>query len=233
MTNISLLEMARTKKRGVREATIEILSREFPLSVKKIYNKVKKEYNLSVTYQAVFKTIKEMLSENIIKEENKEYLINIIWINELENELNRVKQKYVGEEKEDIMQDRVNNFVAELGPKIKEYIGKDDACVIGVSGGGRIFGLALFKYLLREGIAIKYFDINWIDRLSKGKALLNKEDVIGKKIILVDSEIYSGRTYEVMMAYINKVKHKYSIKGVKFVADRDIPKLADFSRVRS
>jgi len=231
MSNISLLEMGKTKKRSVREAIISILSREFPLSIRKIYSKVKKEYNLDVTYQAIFKTIKEMLDDNILEKLDKEYRLNINWIKQLENEVDIIKKNYLGDSKEssDNLQSRINKFVAEIGPKIKEYIGKDEVCVIGVSGGGRLFGLALFKYLLREGLIIKYFDINWIDKLSEGKNMLNKEEVSGRKLILVDSEIYSGKTYETIMAYINKVKYKYNIKGIKFVVDRDTLGLADFS----
>lgn len=229
---ISLIDMGRTKKRNVRESIISILSREFPLSLMKIYNKVKKDYSLDVTYQAVFKVVKEMLNDGIIERREKEYQLNVKWIKELENELDIIKKSYVGDSKEssEDIQRRINEFVAKIGPKIKEWISQDPACVIGVSGGGRLFGLALFKYLLREGIAIKYFDINWIDKLSKGKNMLNKEDVSGKKLILIDSEIYSGRTYETVMAYMNKVKNKYNLKGIKFVVDRDTLGLADFSR---
>jgi len=230
MANISLLDMKKTKKRNVREAIISVLGRKFPLSIKKIYNEINKEYKLGVTYQAVFKLIKEMAEENMLDKIEKEYQLNMGWIKDLENELSIIKKNYTGEKpKEDSMQKRTNKFVSKLGPEIKEYAGKDKVCIIGVSGGGRIFGMALFKYLLRESINAKYFDINWIDQLSKGRALLKKEGVRSKKIILVDSEIYSGKTYEIVMAYMNKIKEKFNIKEIKFVVDRDVAGLADFS----
>ena len=76
MTGISLLEMGKTKKRNVRETIISILSREYPLSIKKIFNKVKKEYHLDVTYQAVFKLIKEMIEDSVLEKSDKEYKLN-------------------------------------------------------------------------------------------------------------------------------------------------------------
>lgn len=229
MANISLLEMGNTKKRGTREAIISILSREFPLSIKKIYNQVKKEYHSELTYQAVFKLVKEMMQDNILEKSDKEYKLNINWIKQLENEIGVIKKNYGGGGKEvnENLQGRINEFVAKLGPKIKEYIGKDEACVLGVSGGGRIFAMGLLKYLLREGTNVKYSELSWLDQ--EKNPLIKKEDVEGKKVILVDSEIYSGDTYKIVMEKFSLLKNKFKIKDIKFVADKDVRSLADFS----
>lgn len=231
MTNISLLDMGKIKKRSVRETIISILSREFPLSIKKIYNKVKKEYNLNVTYQAVFKIIKEMIEDNILEKFDKEYKLNISWIKELENEISIIKKNYLNEanNSEEPLQSRINNFISKLGPKIKECIGKDKACIMAVSGGGRLFAMPLFKYLLKEGKDVKYNEINWLPHSKIKSPLFEKENLKNKKLILVDSEIYSGTTYHTVMENFNKIKKKFNIKDIKFVADRDIGGLADFS----
>ena len=97
--NISILDMGKTKKRNVRESIISILSRDYPLSIRKIYNSVKKEYKLDVTYQAVFKLVKEMLGDNILQKADSEmeYQLNIEWIKQLEDELRIIKEKYYRE----------------------------------------------------------------------------------------------------------------------------------------
>lgn len=233
MTNISLLEMRKTKKRNVREAIISVLGRKFPLNMKKIYNEINKEYKLGVTYQAVFKLIKEMTEENILEKSDREYKLNINWIKQLENELDIIKKIYSEEKQEtNSVQSRINEFVAKLGPKIRKYIGKDNACIVGISGGGKLFAMSLLKYLLREGLNARYVEIDWLSQ-KHGNKILAMEDVKNRKVILVDSEVYSGTTYRVIMEKLNKVRTKLKIKEIKFVADRDLAGLADFARFRN
>ena len=231
MSNISLLEMGKTKKRGVREATISILSREFPLSIRKVYNKVKKEYNLDVTYQAIFKTIKGMLDDNILEKSEKEYKLNINWIKQLENELDIIKKNYLGDSKEklDDLQNRINKFVAEIGPKIKEYVGKDEACVVGVSGGGFNYSIALWKYLKREGLNINFVKLDKTEVIKGDKIKLEKKEFENKKVIIADGAIYTGTTYRAIISKIDSLKKKFKIKEIKYAVPYDTLGLADFS----
>lgn len=235
MTKISLLEMGKIKKRNVRETIISILSKEFPLSIKKIYNKVKKEHNLDVTYQAVFKIIKEMIEDNILEKLDKEYKLNINWIKDLENELKIIKRNYIQDDNvsDEPLQKRINEFIFELGPKIKEYIGKDQACLIGITtGGGIIFGTALFRYLLKEGIKITYSEYDQIKESINEKLTIPKEKIENKKVIIIDSSIYSGKTYNLIMEKFAKNKKSFNIKDIKYAADKDLIGLADFSRAK-
>lgn len=234
MTNISLLEMGKIKKRNVRETIISILSNEFPLNIRKIYNKVKKEHNLNVSYQAVFKIIKEMVDDRILEKIEREYKLNIKWIKEVENELNMIKKNYNKEtdsSKENPMHNRISLFVSEIGPKIKEYAGKDELCVIAVSGGGKLFANALVIYLLKEGLNPKYYEINWLSK-DDDESFFKKIDMKDKKLLFVDSAIYSGITYRRTIEKITKVKNKIGIKDIKFAVDTDTQGLADFSRIR-
>ena len=63
----------------VKEAIISILSMEWPLSAKKLYLRVRKA-GLEVTYQAVHKTLKELLSGEIVEWEDKKYKLSLRWI---------------------------------------------------------------------------------------------------------------------------------------------------------
>jgi|WetSurMetagenome_2_1015567.scaffolds.fasta_scaffold175982_2 hypoxanthine phosphoribosyltransferase len=230
MTNISLLDMGRIKKRSVREAIISILSREFPLSIKKVYNKVKKEYHLDVTYQAVFNIIKDMTDDQVIEKLDREYKLNMNWIKQLEDELKIIQYNYLGDSyiSTDSYQEVINSFISGIGPKIKDYIGKDEACLVAVSGGGKLFGMALWKYLLKEGIKLNFVEFNAIEEAAKPRISLKKEDVNGKKVMIIDSAIHSGKTYELVMKKINQIKNKFKIKDVKFITYRDMMGLADF-----
>lgn len=75
--------------KNTKEAVILILSNEWPLSAKKIYNKVRK-MGLSVTYQAVFKTIKQLLDEGTLQKDDKEYKLNVDWLKRMDKESERI-----------------------------------------------------------------------------------------------------------------------------------------------
>jgi hypoxanthine-guanine phosphoribosyltransferase len=227
--------MGKTKKRNVRESIISVLSRDYPLSIRKIYNSVKKEYKLDVTYQAVFKLVKEMLEDGILQNSDSkmEYQLNMGWIKQLEDELNIIKKSY-GSSKEDKTketQENISLFISEVAPKIKAYINQDRSAVIGISGGGRLYGMALWKYITREGKDSKYIDYDTVEEVNRKGIGLKKEDVEGKKVIIVDSAIYSGRTLQTVMKKINLYKKKLGIKEIKFAVDKDHSGLADFYRI--
>jgi len=67
------------KPKTVKDAIISILTGEWPLSARKIYNRVK-NMGLDVSYQAVHKTTRELLNDGIILKEYKAYSINKNWI---------------------------------------------------------------------------------------------------------------------------------------------------------
>ncbi|MDP3916927.1 MAG: hypothetical protein Q8Q42_01420 [Nanoarchaeota archaeon] len=62
---------------------VEILSESWPLSAKKIYNRLKKDYSLSITYQATHKAIKEMINSSILEKFKDGYCINKTWLTQI------------------------------------------------------------------------------------------------------------------------------------------------------
>ncbi len=230
---ISILDMGNTKKRNVRETIISILSKQYPLTIKKIYSLVKKEYKLDVTYQAVFKLVKEMLKDNILQngDTEMEYQLNISWIKQLEDELSVIKKSYsVEKSSEGNIGDEVNGFIAEVGPKIKEYLKTEKSAIIAISSGGKLFALNLWKYLSREGLDSKYSEYATFDDSTKKGIGIEKSEVKDRVVILVDSEVYSGRHYKLAMKKFDKFKAILKIKEIKFVANRDLLSVADYSR---
>ena len=60
------------KGKSVKDCIISILSAEWPLSAKKIYNRIKSG-GAEVSYQAVHKALKELSGKGILEKEDKGY----------------------------------------------------------------------------------------------------------------------------------------------------------------
>ncbi len=64
-------------KNSVKDDIFSILSEEPHLSAKEIHTRVKRKQGKDVTYQAVHKTIKQLLNQNILIKNEKDYRIEI------------------------------------------------------------------------------------------------------------------------------------------------------------
>jgi hypothetical protein len=83
------------KPKKVKDAIISILTKEWPLSARKIYNRVR-NMCLDVSYQAVHKTINELLNNRIILRKDKEYALNKDWIDDVKNFAVNLSKVYEG-----------------------------------------------------------------------------------------------------------------------------------------
>lgn len=63
-----------------KEKIIQLLSGRHGLSAKQVYNRLKREFGVSVSYQAIHKTLKQMLEEKILAKKEKNYSINPEWV---------------------------------------------------------------------------------------------------------------------------------------------------------
>ena len=97
-----LLPFTREKK-DTKNIIISVLLEEWPLSAKIIYNKVRREKG--ITYQAIFKTLMEMVDKGIIARENKEYRINLKWVGDIKNFIKDVELRH--SEKKDPLKDLI------------------------------------------------------------------------------------------------------------------------------
>ncbi len=80
------------KSKTVKENIVHILSQQWPLTAKKLYNIIKKDRNIS--YQAVHKTLRELINENIIKEHNKQYQLSHEWIEAMYKKMGEIENNY-------------------------------------------------------------------------------------------------------------------------------------------
>lgn len=82
------------KESSTKDIIIEILSEEFPLSIKKIYNTVRKKYRKQVSYQAVHKAVYELLNEKVLFKKRKEYSLSRNYIERLSYFVERLELNY-------------------------------------------------------------------------------------------------------------------------------------------
>ena len=76
------------------ETIIYILCQEWPLSIKELHHRTKKECNRSVTFQAVHKAAGGLVEHNILYKENNTYRINTAWLDEITKFSRIVKERY-------------------------------------------------------------------------------------------------------------------------------------------
>lgn len=87
------------KPTNTKDAIISILKSEWPLTLKKIYNRIKKFHKLSCSYQAVYKSVNELIDKSVLRKKGNEYEINIDWIKRLQTFTDIVETNYYTEKK--------------------------------------------------------------------------------------------------------------------------------------
>jgi len=80
-------------KKSTRAMILQVLTEEFPLTAKKIYNKIKSSGS-SVTYHAVYDRISELVKEGVLKKTELKYIISPKWIVNINKQLNQIIIKY-------------------------------------------------------------------------------------------------------------------------------------------
>jgi len=84
---------------NTKDAVISILTIDWPLSLKNIYTRIKKQYGYSATYQSVYKAVKELCEINVLKEKDKRYEIEIEWIKKLQSFTDIIETNYYAKQK--------------------------------------------------------------------------------------------------------------------------------------
>ena len=69
-----------SKEESISNKIVEVLSETWPLTAKQIYHRLQRNYGASISYQAVHKHIKQMISENILTKKERELSLNSAWI---------------------------------------------------------------------------------------------------------------------------------------------------------
>ena len=117
----------------------------------------------------------------------------------------------------------IKKFIDGLGKDIKEYFGKDKGCIIGLEDDGVFYGEGLYHWLAKQN---KDVTLTTMDDYGKG---LEENKVKGRKVVLIDNDIVTGKAYRTVMGVMREKKEKLGIKDIKFAVLCDRMKMADFS----
>lgn len=82
------------KASSTKDFIITVLGYDWPLTPKRIHNLIKKKYGYSATYQAVYKTLGELLAGGVIERMGAGYQLNLRWLKELHRYTEIVETNY-------------------------------------------------------------------------------------------------------------------------------------------
>lgn len=117
----------------------------------------------------------------------------------------------------------IQKLVKGVGKDVKRYFGKDPGCVIGLGDDGVFYGLGFYQWLKQQK---KDLTFTTMDGNGQG---LEEEKVRGRKVLIVDNDIISGKSYKRAMETMRTKKATLKIKDIKFGVLCDRVGLADFS----
>lgn len=117
----------------------------------------------------------------------------------------------------------VQKFIKKLGRDIDRYFGKDPACIIYLQPHGVFYATALFEWMSKKKKNVVLI------HMEDGGENLQKEKVRGRKVLIVDGDIITGKAYKRSMEALRIKKETLEIKDIKFATYVDRGGLADFS----
>ena len=117
----------------------------------------------------------------------------------------------------------VKKFINGLGKEIEDYFGEDKACIIGLEDDGVFYAEGLYYWLQEKKRDVT---LTTMDDYGKG---MEEEKVKGRKILVIDNDIVTGKAYRTAMSVLRRKQEKLKIKDVKFAVLCDRVKVADFS----
>ncbi len=86
-------------KSSSKDMIISVLVDEWPLSIKELFSKIKKEFRFSGTYQAVFKSVKELQKKKVLVKTGEKYELNLSWVKSLQSFTETVETNYYASKK--------------------------------------------------------------------------------------------------------------------------------------
>ena len=92
--NLSLPELG-LKGSSTKDQIVSILSHEWPLTVKEIFNRVNRESQSSVSYQAVHKVLTDLCGRGILCKAGKSFELDKSWLQSQKSFFERVSSDYL------------------------------------------------------------------------------------------------------------------------------------------
>ncbi|MDD5162914.1 MAG: hypothetical protein PHD95_01770 [Candidatus ainarchaeum sp.] len=89
-----ILPCIQKKQADTRDHIVSILTENWPLTTKTIYSLLTKRQGIAITYQAVQKTLKNLLAQEIVVHYNKKYYLNSEWIQQVKKFVISFEENY-------------------------------------------------------------------------------------------------------------------------------------------
>ncbi len=93
MLELSIPQLGESTK-NAKDLVITLLSQEQPLSIIELTNKIKKQYVVSITYQAVRKAVDNLNNQNVLTKTGKRYAISKDWLLQLKSFFDKLLTNY-------------------------------------------------------------------------------------------------------------------------------------------
>jgi DNA-binding Lrp family transcriptional regulator len=117
----------------------------------------------------------------------------------------------------------IQKFIASVGKDVEKFFGKDNGCIIYLRPDGAFYGIGLYEWLKRKK---KNLTLATMEDDGQG---LEEQKVKGRKVLLVDNDIITGKGYKRSTEAIRLRKDRLHIQEVKFAVFSDRMGLANFS----
>ena len=116
----------------------------------------------------------------------------------------------------------IQKFLKATGGDIKTYFGKDAGSIVYLRPDGTFYGTALYEWLSRskKNLTLTSMDDDGQD--------LEEEKVKGRKVLIIDNDIITGKGYKRAMEAMRLRKKRLDIKDIKFATFSDRVGVADF-----
>lgn len=88
-----------SKPKAAKDAVITLLTSRWPLSLREIFYKLKKEQGYSATYQSIYKAVKELYGKGILRSKEKKYEIDVNWVKRLQTFTDIIETNYYAKER--------------------------------------------------------------------------------------------------------------------------------------
>jgi hypothetical protein len=79
---------------STKNLILQELSNQWPLNLKKIYSIVRHSSKKALSYQAVYKAVKELQEEGILSKQEKKYLISPLWVEKSGEFIDKLAEAY-------------------------------------------------------------------------------------------------------------------------------------------
>lgn len=86
-----------TGGKSTKDLVIMLLLKQHPLSAKQVWYKVNRIFGRNLSYQGVYKTVKELVNEGVLAQCEIGYEISLDWIKKIKNFTQSLESSYMRE----------------------------------------------------------------------------------------------------------------------------------------